>query len=266
MVRKRKRRNNPEPKTQKEKKAKLTVPPDQWSREKEQNIHSQEQSDFLRLPQEIREIIYRYIIIQPTTIHISYAGTKPPNFTSFLCQTARGERQYSRPGDHGIGNGISHHQCTPRVWRFSASVKRNPPEVRQHARVMSLLCSCKRTYFETVDMLYHENVFYIENPRTLLELSTSMPQHRLSAFRQLYIESPTYNQLTEKVKRQWARVVGVLKRLDGLEVLCVILRLSFPEGKRQMAESLKLLKDAELPVCSTVGIEEIRGLLADLPF
>lgn len=96
-----------------------------------------------------------------------------------------------------------------------------------------MLC-CRMTvaersrYDETVDMLYRENTFYIENPRTLLELPSSLSPARLSAFRRLYLESAQYGENTPADRlEKWAAVVNVLERLDGLETLVVILRPMF---------------------------------------
>lgn len=74
-------------------------------------------------------------------------------------------------------------------------------------------------------MLYQLNTFYIENPRTLLELPKYVPQERLSAFRNLYLESPWYGDESPPNRLQsWEEVMAVLPELEGLQSLCVIMR------------------------------------------
>jgi hypothetical protein len=106
-------------------------------------------------------------------------------------------------------------------WRYCGAVK----ECRLYFSSVADAVADMSRYDETVDMLYRENTFYIENPRTLLELPSSLSPARLSSFRHLYLESARYGEYTPADRLdKWAAVVGVLKRLDGLETLVVILR------------------------------------------
>lgn len=77
-------------------------------------------------------------------------------------------------------------------------------------------------------MLYERNTFYIENTKTLTELCKYMPQERLSSFRALSLESISYFGCILNTKPslllQWDHAIEVLKKLDGLQSLCIIMR------------------------------------------
>ncbi|KAL3471195.1 hypothetical protein BJX99DRAFT_237944 [Aspergillus californicus] len=199
----------------------------QNSQKQTQEPHDQEQSHFFRLPREIRDIIYHEIFTSPVNIHIAWVGGKVHRFRSFLC-TVPEEDQVEKTctGELCWRCKIDHHGCSPRTGDDRSSVSRRPSRVEQRGRrVMAMLSSCKRIYTETINMLYERNAFYIENPRTALELPKYMPQHRLSAFRDLMLQSPIYGDYTpqDRLKR-WKEVVDALEKLDGLRALCVILQ------------------------------------------
>ncbi|KAF7122888.1 hypothetical protein CNMCM5793_000998 [Aspergillus hiratsukae] len=110
---------------------------------------------------------------------------------------------------------VNHHRCSPRKGTSDDVTARSSAEDRSQARI-------RRD---------RENTFYIENPRTLLELASSLSPARLSAFRHLYLGSARYGENTTADRlEKWAAVVGVLERLDGLETLVVILRPMFRDS------------------------------------
>ncbi|GAQ11796.1 hypothetical protein ALT_9117 [Aspergillus lentulus] len=214
---------------------------------------NQHASVFFRLPCEIRDIIYREIFVFPVTVHLAYVErTRNRKFRSFLCQLSEEEQPEKRPQLLCPRCRVNHHRCSPRKGRSDDVEERPSSETQTQARVLALLRSCKRIYDETVDMLYRENTFYIENPRTLLELPSSLSPARLSSFRHLYLESARYGEYTPADRLdKWAAVVGVLKQLGGLETLVVILRPMY--GLEWEVEGLmKPLEAAELPVLRVV--------------
>jgi hypothetical protein len=80
-------------------------------------------------------------------------------------------------------------------------------------------------YSETIDMLYEQNTFYIQDTRTVLKLLEYIPQTRLSSFRHLYLESPLYKPSSPSdPPGHWAEAITALEKFDGLRSLCVILR------------------------------------------
>ncbi|RHZ49402.1 Zn(II)2Cys6 transcription factor domain-containing protein [Aspergillus thermomutatus] len=221
--------------------------------------YNQHASVFFRLPREIRDIIYGQILIFPVTVHLAYVGTKTRRFRSFLCQLSEDEQPEKRLHPLCRRCRVNHHRCSPRNAPTSFDVTaRSSSEVRSQARVLALLRSCRRVYDETVDMLYRENTFYIENPRTLLELPSSLSRAGLSTFRHLYLESARYGEDTPSDRlARWAAVVRVLERLDGLETLVVILRPMF--GLDWEVEALeKPLEAARLPVLRVLRDPVIR--------
>lgn len=59
---------------------------------------NQHASVFFRLPREIRDIIYREILVFPVTVHLAYVGTtRTCRFRSFLCQLSEDEQPEKRP-------------------------------------------------------------------------------------------------------------------------------------------------------------------------
>jgi hypothetical protein len=71
-------------------------------------------------------------------------------------------------------------------------------------------------YSEAIEMLYQDNYFYMENPRTLLELPKYMPQLRLHSFRYLCLQSAVYSDATPHDRLgRWKEVIDALEKLDS---------------------------------------------------
>ncbi|KAL2828085.1 hypothetical protein BJY01DRAFT_261641 [Aspergillus pseudoustus] len=218
-----------------------------------QKTDPQNQSPFFRLPREIRDLIYDEIFIFPTTIHLAYVGGRTRKFRSFLCKVPE-ENQLERTREgtlcYRCRGVLRHPQCSPRDSKQGWIVRVSPTkDERRDVRAVAMLRSCRRVYTETIDKLYARNAFYIENPRTLLELPTYVPQTRLSSFRTLCLESPVYTNavsMTSNPIPKWKEVIKALEKLDGLADLCVILRPVYGfEG--EIDELWDPLKAAKLP-------------------
>jgi hypothetical protein len=239
--------------------------------------YNQHASYFFRLPWEIRDIIYQQIFIIPVTIHLAYVGTRTCRFRSFPCKLSEDKKPEKLLQPLCPRCRINHHRCSPRMGTSDDVDPRGSSEHRGQGRVLALLRSCRRMYVililccrltlaersrydETVDMLYRENTFYIENPRTLLELWSCLSPARLSAFRHLYLESARYgDNIPADRLEKWAAVVDVLKRLDGLETLVVILRPMSGWLVWQREGLMKPLEAAGLPVLRVVSDPVIRA-------
>ncbi|KAL5337973.1 hypothetical protein BJX70DRAFT_218368 [Aspergillus crustosus] len=190
---------------------------------------SQSQFPFFRLPPELRTIIYTHIFTFSTTIHIAFVGGRTRKFRSFLCKVPEAEQfEKSWNGEQCRKCKINHQGCSPRKPN-SKDVLCVPTKMeRRQARAGAFLRSCRRVYNETITMLYKSNTFYIENPRTLLELPNFTSLFHLSLFRHLYLESPLYGDHVpiERIVR-WGQVIDALTKLDGLETLTIIIRPIF---------------------------------------
>ncbi|OJI99506.1 hypothetical protein ASPVEDRAFT_26316 [Aspergillus versicolor CBS 583.65] len=193
-------------------------------------MHNQGRSLFFRLPQEIRDMIYKEIFIFPETVHIAWVGGRKYKFRSFLCKLPmEAQLEYDRVHPLPCICSKDHFACSPRAHSRTFSVKstRTPAETRK-LRAMSMLQSCKRIYTETIEMLYTQNNFYISNPRTALELPKYMPQSRLSLFRHLAVESPPWGDLmASRIIERWKEVVDALRMFNGLQTLWILLRPAF---------------------------------------
>lgn len=108
--------------------------------------HDQQQSFLFRLPQEIRDMIYRHILAAPVTIHLAYVGTKSTKLRSFLCRISEEyQPERTQSGDLCPRCKINHYICSPRVNPKSWDVKATRThEDKKNARVMALLRSCRR--------------------------------------------------------------------------------------------------------------------------
>jgi hypothetical protein len=61
-----------------------------------------------------------------------------------------------------------------------------------------------------------------------------MPQARLSAFRNFYVESPMCGYWNnDDCLERWSEVVAALERFDGLKSLCIILQPGFGTQRAQ---------------------------------
>ncbi|KAL2813464.1 hypothetical protein BDW59DRAFT_176739 [Aspergillus cavernicola] len=256
MTGKRKRNNTTQDKNSSDGRLRRALTPPLPPQNKKSQIQSQqtltqEQSSLFRLPREIRDIIYTEIFTPGVTIHIAYVGGRLRKFRSFLCsipqEDQRGISQFS--DEYCQRCKISHYACSPRVSSDSSDVRSRPtPAERRGVRVLAVLRSCRRVYTETINLLYEKNTFYIENPRTLLELPNYMPQVRLSSFRHLYLQSTWYGNFTSNDRlSRWKEVVDAMETLDGLKSLCVILKPLY--GLIWEVENLKKpVEEARLPV------------------
>ncbi|KKK18995.1 hypothetical protein ARAM_001498 [Aspergillus rambellii] len=263
---KRKRKNNTQQNAKSPKRARgqRTVhpkPTNQGKNPKEPEICHQPQSLFFQLPREIREMIYREIFIAPTTVHIAYVAGRKRTFRSFLCKLPEEQRIEKDPEKRNCPRyKIKHYNCSPRIKRNDRlQVASCPkPAEMQCTRALAFLRSCRKVYSEAIDMLYQENEFYIENPRTLLELPNYLPQSQLRLFRHLYLESPVYGDYSaDDCLERWEEVVGALTRLDRLESLVVIIRPMF--GLTWEREGLiKPLKNANLPVLDIASKTQVQ--------
>ncbi|KAL4913048.1 hypothetical protein BDW62DRAFT_193424 [Aspergillus aurantiobrunneus] len=218
--------------------------------------HSQEQSLFFRLPRELRDMIYTEIFIPPTTIHLAWVGGRKRKFRSFLCKLPQEHQlEKTRSGDLCYACRIRHYSCSTRSRpRPSKNVKPTPtPAEMVNVRAMPMLRSCRRVYIEAIDMLYQANDFYLENPRTLIELPKYVPQPHLSAIRSLYLESPAYNNswTSEDLLLRWKGVVDTLKGFHGLRSLCIILRPWFGLDVEKDA-LLEPIRIGKLPVAPRI--------------
>lgn len=58
----------------------------------ERPIHDQDESGLLRLPREIREIIYRFALTSPVPIHLTFSYVSKWEMSSYPCKGFRSRR------------------------------------------------------------------------------------------------------------------------------------------------------------------------------
>ncbi|RDW64338.1 uncharacterized protein DSM5745_09749 [Aspergillus mulundensis] len=194
--------------------------------------HPQAQSLFFRLPAELRDQIYTDIFTWPERTHIAWVGGRGRGrkFRSFLCKVPEAKQlERTARGELCKWCTIDHFKCSTRK-KYSGEVKVAPlPDEKAGVRVGAMLRCCRRVYNETIHTLYSRNTFYVENPRTLLEMSTRMPQPHLRLIPSLTLESPRFHRDyfdwdDERNMARWKAVVDALGKFEGLVELCIIVR------------------------------------------
>lgn len=124
-------------------------------------------------------------------------------------------------------------------------------------------------YYEAIDMLYQQNSFYIEHPYTLTQLCKYMPKERLSFFRTLSLEFLPENRSVYLSRYEclplpgWSVIARALKKLDGLEFLCLIMRPYQDQGNEIQAME-KLIQKAKAQKCFAVAPRLLWAATSDI--
>ncbi|KAL4957107.1 hypothetical protein BDW69DRAFT_52553 [Aspergillus filifer] len=187
-------------------------------------------------------MIYNHIFISPNTIHLAWVGGRARKFRSLLCKRSddqKPELTAEDARDLCCVCRINHHYCSTRVEdkgkrgaHTTWIVRPAPlPEELVGVTVMAMMSCCRRVYTETIKIPCTKNTFYIENPRTLLEIPRYIPHANLSLIGNLTFESPRHrignrHDPPDRLAR-WKQVIEALRRIDHITSLTIILRSYF---------------------------------------
>ncbi|KAJ5573430.1 uncharacterized protein N7459_007857 [Penicillium hispanicum] len=161
------------------------------------------QSSIFELPRELRDMIYQAILVSPSTIHLEYVEDTD-KFRSFDCQIPVDRQQKNTFIDHqrcfSQAGVLRDSSCIfwPTLEQNGGQMSLVLPELHQPS-ALAFLCTCRRVYFEAIDVLYAKNQFYVEGWRTLFELPRCCPQSRLNTFRSLQFEFASTNVLSNEI-------------------------------------------------------------------
>ncbi|KAL4863343.1 hypothetical protein BDV12DRAFT_202186 [Aspergillus spectabilis] len=169
--------------------------------------NAQTQSSFLvKLPPELRQIIYRHMLVNPTPMHVWRTHRR-------LCSTPC---SYDRDG---------HYRCTPPLARDRTAARRLPGEAPRRDRCLPLLCSCRTIYSEAIPLLYQANTLIFNDLLAIQSLPRCIIPPRLSSIRSIRVEIEAFvnSEVFPKVQRAWEPACNVLAQLQGLSELTIAL-------------------------------------------
>ncbi|KAK2629282.1 hypothetical protein QTJ16_000102 [Diplocarpon rosae] len=168
------------------------------------HLDEQEQSPLLKLPDEVLNLIYEYVLgnrlLHIVRLHNGLGHTN--------CQAS---------------NSYSHEQCYEQQCRglkLPTGFHIKPPlEQENH---LPLLQTCRKIYSSTIYMLYSSNIFDFDSMETLIQLSTALLPCRFDSIQRLSLDfrfctSSRHSQGTPandwaRWERLW-RVIGSMKAL-----------------------------------------------------
>jgi hypothetical protein len=133
---------------------------------------NQEQSHFFKLPLELRTIVYHYLF-EGQTVHLTVDQTGHAGH--FVCDKQEaGETGESRAVCDckvSLGRGLPGHASSNHDTRSVGAI--------------ALLTTCRRTYTETVPLLYRKHSFHLQHSTHLLYIGDFLPIPRLNTITRL---------------------------------------------------------------------------------
>ncbi|KAF2191574.1 hypothetical protein K469DRAFT_374012 [Zopfia rhizophila CBS 207.26] len=184
---------------------------------------------FSKLSAELRLLVYKASLgdlSRPTHILVM---TKGFSFTRCL------EPDPEKPGlDHKCGFPF-YFAPSPGNDGFR-EYRMEPPYIPTRERLVSLLLTCRRIYYESVDILYTHNIFHIKLLGTLQLFSKCLMPHRFQSIRILHLSVVLQKKLRRwddnifyppEDEAEWDNSCAVLASMIGLRELKIELRHSF---------------------------------------
>ncbi|KAL4879121.1 hypothetical protein BJY04DRAFT_194285 [Aspergillus karnatakaensis] len=134
------------------------------------HVHAQPQSIlFRKLPPEIREIVYFYIL----------------SYQSPLLVKREGDRVYSERYDYKYVLALHPTKSDKERERILRRLKKVPKQT-----ITAFLTTCRRIYAESINILCKSNILRFRQLSTLNILPKWIVSHRLSTIRDIYIDIP----------------------------------------------------------------------------
>ncbi|KAL4875124.1 hypothetical protein BJY04DRAFT_167582 [Aspergillus karnatakaensis] len=175
------------------------------------------QSSFLvKLPPEIRQLIYRHVLVSPTPLHLWRTHRR-------LCSTPCVATGPLDPDSIYWEHLTSHDFCYPPLAQDRTVRRRLPGEDSRRERVLPLLCTCRAVYAESISLLYTANTLFFMDLRTVCALPRSLVPARLASIRSIRIN--LYAFLNEAVpvhiQEAWKPACDVLAAMPRLSELII---------------------------------------------
>ncbi|KAF2810795.1 uncharacterized protein BDZ99DRAFT_462114 [Mytilinidion resinicola] len=215
----------------------IPLPPPTFLARRRQKTNAQKQSAlFNKLPAEIRQIIWEYVIAdEDRPIHILQYKKRLRNMP---CSNHRG------PGEQlSVYTGF--HKCTGYEGNYG-----NALEVQPGANLSQLVKTCRQIYTEAIDVLYSQTAFRIEHLDTLTYFSTFiLPHHfnRITTLRLLwFFHIDIFEDLPNPTKpphdlATWQQTCDILAGMEGLVDLDIELSTETSYFKK-ISSRVKLLQ------------------------
>ncbi|KAL3457136.1 hypothetical protein BJX64DRAFT_25495 [Aspergillus heterothallicus] len=187
---------------------------------------TQEQSPFFRLPSELRQIIYRHVLVPDAPIHVRRTHRR-------LCSTPC--------------KGLPHSQnCAQRMAEDGTVARRLLDEPPRQDTVLPLLRTCRRICSEAADLIYTANVLHFEDLATLAIFPQCVTPARLSSIRHVRLDLfPLKDGIRlAEVQTGWQSGIDALAAMHGLLELTVRIpwSLNLPRWETHRAYFLDPLK------------------------
>ncbi|KAL2863740.1 uncharacterized protein BJX67DRAFT_384434 [Aspergillus lucknowensis] len=208
---------------------------------KPQETYDQSQSSFLmKLPFEIRQIIYRELLAPPgSRLHISTRYKKRTNYLTSVCC-------YEHRDDLLPWN----HRCWVRK-RNAEGKNKKYPVFFQHTKrgrvrvYLSILRCCRTVYAESITLLYTATTFSVRSDSAICDLARVIRPHRLQMIRSLQFDtcaiitaftSTVYAYLVPSwpfnAPATWKEAWDVIGSMTGLQTLHVSLTANMAWERR----------------------------------
>ncbi|KAL3489982.1 hypothetical protein BJX62DRAFT_144650 [Aspergillus germanicus] len=222
---------------------------------------SQQQSLFFKLPPELRQMVYREVLIARTPIHVRRTHRR-------LCSTPC--------------RGIPHRQnCAQRMAADGTVARRLQDEAPHRNKIIPLLRTCRGIYFEAADLIYTVNTLFFEDLATLAAFPQCVTTDRLSSIQRvrldlfLFKDDIDERNYLDTIRTGWRPAIDALVAMHGLVDLTIRIPWSWDLPRWELHRDFLLgpLKgvtaarkfDVELPPSADLE-SNVDGVDGDVPY
>ncbi|KAL2820288.1 hypothetical protein BJX63DRAFT_380374 [Aspergillus granulosus] len=157
--------------------------------------HPQQQSLFFKLPPELRQMVYREVLIPRAPIHVRRTHRR-------LCSTPC--------------RGVPHSQYCAQLMAADGTVARRLQDEAPHRdKILPLLRTCRGIYFEAVDLIYTANTLLFEDLATLSAFPRCVTPDRLSSIQRVRLDIFPYKD-ENTIRTGWQSAIDALVAMHGL--------------------------------------------------
>ncbi|KAL3446384.1 hypothetical protein BJX65DRAFT_130583 [Aspergillus insuetus] len=169
--------------------------------------HPQQQSLFFKLPLELRQMVYREVLIPRTPIHVRRTHRR-------LCSTPC--------------RGVPHSQnCAQPMAADGTVARRLLGEAPHRDKILPLLRTCRGIYFEAADLIYTANTLTFEDLATLAAFPQCVTPDRLSSIQGVQLDLFPFKDDKEErnyldaIRTGWQPAIDALVAMHGLDDLTI---------------------------------------------
>ncbi|KAF2675580.1 hypothetical protein K458DRAFT_437879 [Lentithecium fluviatile CBS 122367] len=213
---------------------------------------------FTKLPLEMRQKIYGFVLNDETFLHLTVAGTQ------FVIPGCAGEKCPTNPCQVHLDDDeekavLRHTSCMDkyeRSWRYKDPSKFSATLEASHTsrlHFMPLLLSCRRVYTEAIDLLYTQKTFIFSVKFQFRTWARSIPPARFALIRSLVLH------WTEPPVVDWDEQLELLGGMPRLKRCRVLVHFSPTPKVRELVERLVALPNGRVFVVDVLGYSKWEG-------